>query len=66
MLEDNKYPFRMYIDHDKNHFQIALNIAMNKYAPKCGHFSDLELDACIDYYEMRDQKWLSVISAVRE
>jgi len=59
MLEDNRDMFRSF-DFDKDGFLRTLNRILDKYAPQYGRFNLQELDACIDYYEMRDQKWLYV------
>jgi hypothetical protein len=56
MLEDYDDMFEDIFDFDKGDFRSTLNKALEKYASQCGHFSEQELDACIDYYEMRDQK----------
>lgn len=46
------------IDFDKSSFRFMTNRALKKYAPECGRLEEWEFDACIDFYELRDQKWL--------
>ena len=60
MLERYSSMFYELCDLDKDCFLLFLNKTWDKYAPQNGRFNMQELDACIDYYEMKDQKWLCV------
>lgn len=46
------------IDFDKDIFRKLTNIALAKMGLEYCYFTEFEFDACIDYYEKLDQKWL--------
>ncbi len=60
-MKDDKSMFgppnnRIYFD--KSSFRFMTNRALQKYAPGYGRLEEWEFDACINYFDVRDQKWL--------
>jgi len=45
-------------DFDKDIFLYLTNLSLAKMGPQYGYFTPFEFDACIDYYEKIDLKWL--------